>query len=77
MTVVICITHYISLLEHTSHSRQIILTLMNFELLNLCTRASTTDMKEKLLHSLCAGDSKLRIVVGTTAFGMGIDCHDI
>ena len=41
------------------------------------TRASTTDMKEKVLHSLCASDGKLRIVVGTTAFGMWIDCHDV
>lgn len=48
-----------------------------FRIVEMFTHASTTDMKEKVLHSLCASDGKLRIVVGTTAFGMGIDCHDV
>lgn len=37
----------------------------------------TTDLKEKLLQSFCQAGSKLRIVIATTAFGLGIDCPDI
>ena len=41
------------------------------------TRASTTEMKEKVLNSFCAQGGKLRVVIATTAFGMGVDCSDI
>jgi superfamily II DNA helicase RecQ len=34
-------------------------------------------MKEKVLKSFCDPNGKLRVVIATTAFGMGIDCQDI
>ena len=48
-----------------------------FRLVDMYTRASTPEMKEKVLSSFTIPNSKLRLVVGTTAFGMGIDCPDI
>uniref|UniRef100_A0A1X7TS69 DNA 3'-5' helicase n=1 Tax=Amphimedon queenslandica TaxID=400682 RepID=A0A1X7TS69_AMPQE len=40
------------------------------------SRASTTEVKD-VITSLCNIKSSLRIVVATTAFGMGIDCPNI
>ena len=48
--------------------------LHEFRVIELYTRASTVAMKEKVLQSV---GSKLRIVIATTAFGLGIDCPDI
>ena len=41
------------------------------------TRASSNDMKKKVLLSFMAVNGTLRIVIATTAFSMGIDCPDI
>ena len=41
------------------------------------TRASKKEMKEKVLTSFVKADGKLRLVIATTAFSMGIDCPDI
>ena len=38
---------------------------------------SLTEMKEKVLCSFTKVGSRLRLVIATTAFGMGIDCPDI
>ncbi len=41
---------------------------------------SCTDpvVKEEIIQSFtCTKESRLRIVVATVAFGMGIDCHDV
>ena len=48
-----------------------------FRLVDMFTRASTAEMKEKVLLSFSTPNSKLRLVVATTGFGMGIDCLDI
>jgi bloom syndrome protein len=40
------------------------------------TRATKTENKEKVLSSF-SRKGKLRVVVATTAFGMGVDCADI
>ena len=48
-----------------------------FRLVDMYTRASSEDMKEKVLTSFMTAGSKLRVVVATTAFSMGIDCPDI
>lgn len=34
-------------------------------------------MKERIIKSFCSVRSKLRVIIATTAFGMGIDCPDI
>ena len=41
------------------------------------TRATTPELKEKIIASFSMPKSTLRIVIATTAFGMGIDCTDI
>jgi len=41
------------------------------------TRASTSEMKQKVLNSFVTVNGKLRVVIATTAFSMGIDCPDI
>ena len=40
-------------------------------------RASSNDMKKKILLFFMTVNSTLRVVIATTAFGMGIDCPDI
>ena len=50
--------------------------LHEFRLVDMYTRASKPDMKEKVLSfKLAAGT--FRVVIATTAFSMGIDCPDI
>lgn len=51
--------------------------LQQFRLVDMYTRASTAEMKEKIIESFCCSDSKLRVIIATTAFGLGIDCPDI
>ena len=41
------------------------------------TRASQTELKEQILTSFCDPKTKLRIVLATTAFGMGVDYADV
>ena len=48
-----------------------------FWLIEMYTRACLPHMKEKVLSSFSTAGSKLRLVVATTAFSMGIDCADI
>ena len=44
---------------------------------NIYTRACSESNKEKVLTHFCDTKSNLRVVIATTAFGMGIDCPDI
>ena len=48
-----------------------------FRLVDMFTRASKQEMKEKVLISFIKANGKLRLVIATTAFSMGIDCPDI
>ena len=41
------------------------------------TRASKVEMNKKVLTSFCDPKGRLRIVLATTAFGMGVDCADV
>ena len=48
-----------------------------FRLVDLYTRVSTVPMREKVLNSFTKPDSTLKLLIATTAFGMGVDCRDI
>ena len=50
---------------------------LQFRLLTMYTRASTVAMKQAVLSVFTKQGSKLRIVIATTAFSMGIDCPDV
>ena len=41
------------------------------------TRACSDEMKAKVLDSFMKTDGKLRIVIATATFSMGVDCPDI
>jgi len=41
------------------------------------TRASSQDIKKKVLALFMTTGNKLRVVIATTAFSIGIDCPDI
>ena len=51
--------------------------LHEFRLIDIYTKASKAEMKEKVLSSFKQVAGKLRVVIATTAFSMGIDCPDI
>jgi bloom syndrome protein len=40
-------------------------------------RVLTTRKKEKMLATFCSKDSVLRVIIATSAFGLGVDCEDI
>lgn len=46
-------------------------------MVDLFTRGSTEAAKENILKEFIKADTHLRVIVATTAFGMGIDCNDI
>ena len=51
--------------------------LHQFRLTDMYHAATTADLKEKVIHSFCSMNSKLCLLIATTAFGLGIDCPDI
>ena len=51
--------------------------LLRFAMVNIYTRACTVNNREEILTRFCNSTGVLRIVIATTAFGMGIDCSDI
>lgn len=52
-------------------------SVLPFRLLDLFTAASTPEMREEILKEFCKPDTYLRLIVATTAFGLGVDCPDI
>lgn len=46
-------------------------------LVSVFTSVSTTHMRELLLQEFSKGGTKLRLLIATTAFGLGVDCSDI
>jgi len=51
--------------------------LHTFRLVDMYTRASLVEMNEKVMSSFKTAGSKLRVVIATIAFSMGVDCPDI
>ena len=48
-----------------------------FRLIDMYTRASSDEMKKKILESFKTEGGKLRLLIATSAFSMGVDCPDI
>ncbi|XP_065893522.1 ATP-dependent DNA helicase RecQ-like isoform X1 [Dysidea avara] len=51
--------------------------LLKYRLITMYTRATTDEMKSKIMASFTQESSTLRIVIATTSFSMGIDIPDI
>lgn len=51
--------------------------LARFRLVDMFTACTTPNVKEVILNEFCKPDGKLRIVVATVAFGMGLDCPNV
>ena len=50
---------------------------LQVRLIDVFTSVSTTEMREMVLKTFKNHDTKLRLLIATTAFGLGIDCPDI
>ena len=46
-------------------------------LVDVFTSVSTNEMREVLLKEICKPNTTLRLLIATTAFGLGVDCPDI
>ena len=51
--------------------------LSAYRLIEMYTRVLPPEKKDEVLHSFSFVNGKLRLVIATTAFGMGVDCQDI
>jgi len=51
--------------------------IVDFRLADTFTAVSSQEMREVLLKEFCKSGSRLRLLIATTAFGMGVDCPDI
>ena len=51
--------------------------IVDFRLADMFTAVSSQEMREALLKEFCKSGSRLRLLIATTAFGMGVDCPDI
>lgn len=50
---------------------------LQVRLVDVFTAVSTTMMREMVLKEFCKCGSTLRLLIATTAFGLGVDCPDI
>lgn len=51
--------------------------IVSFRIIGLFTSASRAEIREETLEEFCKQNSTLRLIVATTAFGLGVDCHSI
>ena len=51
--------------------------LIKFRFLDIFTAGSKAEMRKAVATEFCCSDTKLRLIIATSAFGLGIDCSDI
>ena len=51
--------------------------LSKYRLVDMYTRCTEAEVKEVIFESFSNPDGNLRIVIGTIAFGMGLDCPNV
>ena len=51
--------------------------LVKYRLVDMYTRCTEPSIKEEIVTEFAKEDGRLRIVLGTIAFGMGLDCPDV
>ena len=51
--------------------------LVKYRLVDMYTKCTEADIKEEIITEFSKPDGKLRIVIATVAFGMGLDCADV
>ena len=52
-------------------------SIIPFRVLSLFTSASRAELREEILKEFCKENTNLRLIIATTAFGLGVDCQDI
>ena len=48
-----------------------------FSMVSMFTSASRAELRAEVLQEFCCEKTNLRLVIATTAFGLGVDCRDI
>ena len=50
---------------------------LQFSIISMYSRATRKERREQVLSLFCEKNGNLRIILATTAFGMGVDCSDV
>ena len=50
--------------------------ILPFRLLDMFTAGSTSVMRQRILEQFSKKKTKLRVILATSAFGLGVDCPD-
>lgn len=75
-----CSSLYLSLIENLGSNKTNppgYPNLVEYRLLSMYTRASTSQMKQTVLSLFSRKNGTLRLIIATAAFSMGIDCPDV
>ena len=51
--------------------------ITKYALVDMYTRCTEVAIKKKIVSAFVKPDSNLRVVIATTAFGMGLDCPSV
>ena len=52
-------------------------TDINHRLVDIFTSGSKSEMREVIIQEFCKSETHLRMIVATSAFGLGVDCADV